>query len=361
MAYLGPSLRREGVRERPALRVAVALALSLALNALVGWLLVLSGAFELAKAPPAPARVALAPIDAKDWAANRAIKGEKAPPSKSRLPEETASGPVVELPPEDEEAEARAPDEAPRDARHSATRNQKVERETVSRDAGVYPKPAPRPQVAVPRRTEKGGEAGEAASAKKGAEGERGDRFALAPAPFGDRMRGDGGEGGRRARGKLAPDLSLGPDTAARVLAGPNFDGYGEGLEEGEATALNTTGFKFATFMNQMRNEVGQEWVPRVRSAITARDPDGSMIFYKDRTVAIGVTLDSDGHVKDLAILESSNVDFFDRVALDSLRAAEPFPNPPRGLFGGDGEARFAATFTLYAGDSRPRLRWFRR
>jgi TonB family protein len=351
MAYLGRSLRRRGVRERPVLRVALALALSLSLNALGGWLLVLSGAFAMGK--PAPqTRVALAPIDTEEWEANRAIQGEAA--ASRRPPDEVAVGPVVDLPPKPEGA---APDEAPRNARHSAERNQKVERETVSRYAGVYPKYAPRPQIAAPGRQDVG-EGGEAASGKAGAETQRGDRLALAP--FGDRAQGEGGAGGRRARGKLAPDLTLGSDTAEKVLAGPNFDGYREGLEEADATALNTSEFKFATFFNRMKAEIGHEWFPRVRSAQHARDPEGSMFFYKDRTVALGITLDSEGRVKDLSVLETSNVDFFDRVALDSVRAAQPFPNPPHGLIGGEGEARFSFTFTLVAGDSRPRLRWFR-
>jgi TonB family protein len=355
MAYLGPSLRRTVVRERPARRLALALALSLALNALVGWMLVLAGAFRI-PTPPAQSRVALAPIGAKDWAANRAIRGDDAPPRPSRAPDETAKGPVVALPPRDEAA---PPEDEPRDARHSAERNQNVEKETVSRDAGNYPKLAAKPQVALPGR-KAAGESGERESAKPGAKGDRGDRLALAPAPFGERTPGEGGEGGRRARGKLAPDLSLGEETAAKVLAGPNMDGYREGLEEGEETHLNTSTFKFATYVNQMRDEIGQEWVPRVRAAARARDPDASMFFYRDRTVALGITLDSDGRVKDLSVLETSNVDFFDRVALDSVQAAQPFPNPPRALFGEGGEARLAFTFTLYSGDSRPRLRWFR-
>jgi TonB family protein len=336
-------------------RVAVALALSLVLNALAGWLLVLSGAFGIETAARPPARVALAPVDARDWEANRAITGEKAPLSRSPAADETPQGPVVELPESDEAP----PDEAPRDARHSAERNQKVRRETVSRYAGEYPNLAAKPKVAVPG-PKAVGEGGKAASPRKGAEGERGDRLALAPAPFGGSARGEGGDGGRRARGKLTPDLSLGTGTAERVLAGPNYDGFREGLEEGEETQLNTSAFKFATFFNRMKSEIGHEWVPRVRAAAHSRDPDASMFFYKDRTVALGITLDSEGRVKDLSVLETSNVDFFDRVAVDSVQAAQPFPNPPRGLIGGDGEARFAFSFTLFAGDSRPRLRWIR-
>jgi len=353
MAYLGRSLRRRGVRERPVVRVLFALALSLVLNALGGWLLVLSGAFAIGT-PAETTRVALAPLDAKEWDANRAIHGGRsAPPAP---PDETPVGPVVELPPKPEGA---APDEAPKDARHSAERNQKVEHETVSRHAGIYPKLAPTPQVVAPGRADVG-EGGDADSAKPGTQRAPGERLALAPGTRGEVAPGDAGAGGRRSRGQLAPDLRLGTDTAEKVLAGPNLDGFREGLDVGEQTALNTSAFKFATFFNRLKTEIGHEWYPRVRDAQHTRDPEGSMFFYRDRTVALGITLDSDGRVKDLSVLETSNVDFFDRIALDSVRAAQPFPNPPQGLIGGDGEARFSFSFTLFAGDSQGRLRWLR-
>jgi hypothetical protein len=46
---------------------------------------------------------------------------------------------------------------------------------------------------------------------------------------------------------------------------------------------------------------------------------------------------------------------------VDALRAAQPFPNPPRALLEDRGEAHMVWSFTLVAGDSRPRIRWFGR
>jgi hypothetical protein len=66
------------------------------------------------------------------------------------------------------------------------------------------------------------------------------------------------------------------------------MDGVGEGLEQGDATWLQSREFKYATFMNRMRREIGQQWIPRVRDAQHQRDPDGSLFFYKERTVVLG-------------------------------------------------------------------------
>lgn len=342
------------VRERPGVRFALAVAVSLALNGAGAWLVVASGAFDPGRPRATPARVALAPMSASEWEANRAIAAEKAPKPERPSPQDRQEGTVVELPPERDPSR---PDDAPRDARFLAERNQKVEKETVSRFAGEYPQNAAKPEIGAPGRRPAGG-GGAAAAERKGAEGPKDDRVALAPAPSGERPPRREGEGGARAQGAPAPDLSLGRETVAKVLAGPNMDGYRQGLEEGDETHLNTSAFRYATFFLQVRNGFAQEFVPRLNTAIQDRDPDLTMFFYKDRTVTLGLTLDTTGRLTELRVLESSNVDFLDRLAVASFQAAQPFPNPPRGLFEGTEATRFPFVVTLYAGDSRPRIRW---
>lgn len=361
MAHLGPSLRRETIRERPAARFAVAVAVSLALNLAGAWLLVASGALDVARPAQDAARVALAPMSAAEWEANRAVANDREKPPERPPPADPEGGEVVELPPDRDAAPEALAAERDRPARFRGERDQRVEKETVSRFAGEYPKLAAKPQIAAPAKPA-AGEGGQASTPRKGADGAKGGPLALAPGPGGDRpvTQGEGGGDGRRADGKLVPNLSLGSDTAAKVLAGPNLDGYRSGVEEGDATHLDVAQFRFATFINRVSNEIEQEWRPRVRAAVRDRDPDGSMFFYKDRTVAVEVRLDPGGHVAGLYVRESSNVEFFDRIAIDSIRAAQPFPNPPRGLFEREEGAGLLWTFTLFSGDSSPRIRWFR-
>src|SRR5512138_985606 len=265
MTHLGPSLRRTKVRERPAVRIALAVAASFALNALVFLLLARAGAFQLAPAREAT-RVALAPIASDQWAKNRAIAPQ--PPS-----EPQPRGRVVELP-----RDARADGKPPPDTRFLSDRNHRAEKQTVSKYAGTYPNLAPKPELGGARKA--GGESGRKPTPEKGAEG------APAPTPKPPDS-GEGvaasprGEGGRRAEGKRAPDLSVGPESLAHALAGPSMDGTHEGLERGESTNLETREFKYATFLNRMRGAIGDEWYPRVRKASHERDPDGSMFFYK--------------------------------------------------------------------------------
>jgi protein TonB len=107
-----------------------------------------------------------------------------------------------------------------------------------------------------------------------------------------------------------------------------------------------------------MKSDIAQQWFPRVRDAQRQRDPDGSLFFYKERTVVLDLVIDTSGNVKDLSVHQSSNVDFFDRLAVSSVRAAQPFPNPPLGMFHDDAQVRIPFAFTMYPGDRRASLFW---
>jgi len=373
-------------------RTVFAIALSLGANGLLLWALLSAGAFAFRA--PGPARpVSLAHLSQSEWDANRAVTGQPPPapprvatpaPPKEKLP----AGKVVELAPD-----APGEDAAPEDSDYLSDRNRRVEKETVSRYADSSPNLLSRPSAGSPGR-DAAGEGGRAArktetETRDGAPGRKGtgaerarparqgeqEKLALAPSANGElsleqgkerveggaspALPGAPGDGTERLQGTKRPDLSLGNDALARLAGGPNMDGYGE-AEEGEVTALNTREFKYATFFNQVRREIGADWYPRVRASVRERDPEFKHFFYKERTVVVGVTLDRAGHVTDLSVLQSSNVDFFDRVAMTSVRQAQPFPNPPAGLFGAEQTTRVPFVFTLYPSDRRPFVMWER-
>ncbi|WP_242344831.1 energy transducer TonB family protein [Anaeromyxobacter terrae] len=395
-------LRRRIRRDRLGVRTLLAIALSLGANTLLVWALLSVGAFAFRA--PGPARpVALTHLSQAEWDANRAVGSRPPPPPRVATPappvpppqpERRPDGKVVELAPD-------APGEnaAPKDSRYLSERDRRVEKETVSRYAGNSPNLLSRPSPGSPGRqaSGEGGRAEKKTEAKEGVPGQRGtgadrprppqqqqeqkreqEKLALAPSAGGEipleqqqrkerteqgapspELPGSPGDGSDKLQGQKRPDLSLGQDTLARLAGGPNMDGFRE-AEEGDVTALNTREFKYATFFNQLRREIGADWYPRVRAAVRERDPEFKHFFYKERTVVVGVTLDRAGHVTDLSVLQSSNVDFFDRVAMASVRQAQPFPNPPGGLFGSEPTTRVPFVFTLYPSDRRPFVMWER-
>ncbi len=347
MALLGPSTaRRRRARERPLARSAVALGASLVLNALALLAVARAGALARPGRPAVP--VALAPLAASEWERNRAVR---APPPPA------PSGKVVELSPDQP-----ASSEPPASSRYLSDRNTRVEHETVSRDAGQYPRLAARPEAGAPAAAaapprgappERRGRARppERAPGRRDAEGLR-----LPPAPGADvASRAGGAAGGAPQR---PADLRPTAESLARIAGGPGMDGVGDGLDEGDETWLASREFRYATYLNEMRRAIGAAWYPRVRESVEARDPDGSALFYRERTVVLGVTLGEAGDVKALSLEESSKLDFVDALALAAVRQAGPFPNPPRAMFEGRGEVRIPFAFTIYPADRRGTLRW---
>jgi TonB family protein len=355
------TVRPKRRRDHVGWRLLFALALSLAVNGLLLWLAILTGAFEIGKGVRIVSPVALAPLSASDWERNRAAPPPRPPPVARPPPQapppSERPGQVVELPPETPGAR----NERPADARFLAERNQTVEKETVSKYARGHagnvllqpqqgspgapaptPKqPAPGPKVASAQRPKGAPDPGGQPSSewrlqKQGAaDGVEGLAARLGP-------RGGGGPPGPEQL-----DLSVTPETIARIGGAPNMDGYGE-VQEGEITSLNTREFKYATYMNQIRRRIGEAWYPKVDEVVRARDPEGKSFFYKQRAVTLSVILDTSGRVSDIQVTRSSNIDFFDRLAISSVKQAQPFLNPPPGLFDPDGYARIPFGFILY-------------
>jgi len=363
MARRAQTLRR---RDHPAVRLLAALLLSLLANVLIVWIAFVAGVFRLA--PPGHITpVAMASLSAAEWEHNRAASPAPRPPAQrppapQPPPPPPNGGTVVELPPNVPGAK----NEPPPSAKFLAERNQHVEKETVSKYArGHAGQVLPVPQEGSPGRPASG-------SGKEEQKQQQKQRLALAhPMPGDGPGRGptEGGEHGSKdgtssspspdsgPSGPVRPDLTVGPESLAKIAGAPNMDGFGQ-AEEGEVTALNTREFKYATYMNQIRRRIGEAWYPKIDEAMRTRDPEGKSFFYKQRTVTIGITLDLSGHVTDLAVVHSSNIDFFDRIAVASIRQSEPFLNPPPGMFDRDGVARIPFSFTVYPADRRGALFW---
>ena len=139
------------------------------------------------------------------------------------------------------------------------------------------------------------------------------------------------------------PGEALGP-----VAGGPMNDDL-RGVEEGDETLLNSRSFRYAGFLNRVKETVGRIWVREVQDEAQRHDPSGAMYSYKDRRTVVEFSLDRSGELKDVHITISCGVDYLDRTAVEAFRRAERFPNPPPGLLGDDGLVRLPFAFTLLA------------
>jgi TonB family protein len=385
MAYLGPSLRRRKLRERPAMRVVAALGLSLLANLALLALLVASGVFDV-KVPRDVKPIALAPLSAEQWEKNRALDGAAAPAAPApkpapaarppqraepKPPEEVARGQVVDVAPSKDN---RAPE---KETRFLADRDNRVEKETRSRHAGtkLWENTLPAPSEGDPKAKARPAP-GEGGTAERGAPGREGAPPRPSPAPpkpAGEQLalapRADEGNATLRMPGLTAPappspgspglpgpdagpqaadgeggerrsgaKVDLRPDAAmlARIAGGPAPDRL-DGVEEGDATALNTRAFRYAGYYRRVYRAIYSNW--DANGAYNARDPDGRMYPRRDRTTAVEIVLDASGNLESARIVASSGLDFLDQEALRSVQEASPFPNPPSGLVR-DGKVR---------------------
>lgn len=391
--------RREARRIEARRRLLAAAVLVVLAHAAGAPLLILS--IPVASPRPAEPEVALVRVPASQWDAARAAGRDEPPPAR---PSPTPRPPPEPPPPEPEQKPGHvvetAPgnDEVPEDTDLVAETNNRVKRETIAADrrAGnkvtmprtsaapppsestkpAAPKPLAlgradaepdglpaqaQPRRELPRLVEREKlalklEPGMGAFRNRDAtealpgnsdrlllqEGE-GERDAAAAAP---------GRPGARELTTLLPSAGV----VEQITGGPAPD-HVDGVDEGDATFLNTREWRFASFFNRVKATVAAQWDPS--TSIRRRDPTGDMFLWKDRYTLLTVRLRDDGQLADVWIERSSGVDFLDEEAIAAFQKAQPFPNPPRGLADAQGEIRF--TFGFYLETSRPAFRIFRR
>lgn len=144
-------------------------------------------------------------------------------------------------------------------------------------------------------------------------------------------------------------------DTLGPVAGGPMSDDLKQ-VDVGEETLLNSRSFRYAGYLNRVKETVGRIWSLDVQQVAMRRDPTGDLFLYKDRRTVVEFTLDKSGEIRDVKVSLSSGVDYLDRVAVDAFKKAERFPNPPSGLLGIDGQITLPFAFTLMAATGGARI-----
>jgi TonB family protein len=371
-----------GGRERPLVRAIVALAVSAAVNGALVAALHSAGAFSLARRAAAAARVGLAGVSGARWQANRAIAGERAavpepapptaPPPPPVHPRRSADprGEVVAAP---TSPDRRAPERWRFLSDHDGTSPRDVQSREAGRRRWDSPLARPVPGAGAAQGVPERGEEGTAAASAPGREGEAAThedaiaraRRALAPDATGEEAAdlaghaarpGGGlaaGDGGARSAGRYDPRLLPTAETFERLGGGP-----GErlaGVEEGDATSLSTRRFRFAEFFLRVKSAIAREWDPN--RAMDARDPVAQRYGRRTRGTLVDIVLDPGGDLRDVRVVRGSGLDFYDREVVRAIRAAAPFPNPPRALVGPDGRILLDRwRFELSWDGARPRF-----
>ncbi|MCX7944406.1 MAG: energy transducer TonB [Deltaproteobacteria bacterium] len=145
-------------------------------------------------------------------------------------------------------------------------------------------------------------------------------------------------------------------DIYSGKYSGGPFNDWLKDIEEADSTFLNAKEYKYATFFNRVKRSVSQYWNPA--AVILKYDPYGDIYGNKDRLTIVRVKIDPSGSLKDVNVSQSSGVEFLDKIAIDAFKAAQPFPNPPKGLIDENGEITF--NFGFYVEFSKSSISLFK-
>jgi len=148
------------------------------------------------------------------------------------------------------------------------------------------------------------------------------------------------------------------PQTLSRALGGGGTSDYLPEVDEGDDTALNAKKWKFASFFNRVKEQIRQHW--HAAQEYAKRDPTGSLYGGKVRFTVLIVRLRPDGSLSDVTLEKPSGVDFLDDVAVEAVKEAQPFPNPPQQLVDrAVGKISFRCGFVVDI-EGEPRLKVYR-
>lgn len=123
---------------------------------------------------------------------------------------------------------------------------------------------------------------------------------------------------------------------------------YLKNVDQGIETLLNTREFKYYTYYNRIRKQLSHYWEPKVKEKVNSMYQQGRRIASaQDRITKLLIVLDASGTLVNVQVLSDSGVRDLDDAAIESFRAAAPFPNPPKGIIETDGTVKIRWDFVL--------------
>lgn len=115
-------------------------------------------------------------------------------------------------------------------------------------------------------------------------------------------------------------------------------------------TVLNTREFVYYTYYQRIRTQIRQYWEPSIREKVKKIFAQGRTLASEhDHITRVVIILDKNGGLLRVQIIGESGLRDLDDAAVEAFRAAEPFPNPPKGIVEADGTIKINWDFVLEA------------
>ena len=123
---------------------------------------------------------------------------------------------------------------------------------------------------------------------------------------------------------------------------------YVKGLKESENTALNTKEYVYFGYFQRIRAALDQAWKPILKAKLIKIYRSGrSLANEMDYITKTLVTLNKEGRVVRVQVVEESGKHDLDETAVKAFNEAGPFPNPPNGIIDRDGFIQVRWDFIL--------------
>jgi TonB family protein len=231
-----------------------------------------------------------------------------------------------------EQDEKRANDEVPEDAKYMGRHNQRVIKETKAAQHGDFrnssgqglnakpqqkPPTKARPKTPAPSATDDGGPSLAKLNPK----------FEMTHADQYKEIPHAGSGGPASATNDHLKDVAVGIETM-----------------------LNSREFVYYTYYQRIRSQIRQHWEPSIRAKVKNLFTQGrSIASTRDHITRVVIVLDKNGDLIKVNVVGTSGVGEIDDAATEAFRAAEPFPNPPKGIVDTDGTIKINWDFILEA------------
>jgi len=138
-------------------------------------------------------------------------------------------------------------------------------------------------------------------------------------------------------------------DSAENAAAGGSAtQDYLKDVDQGLETLLNAREFKYYSYYNRIRRQLSQHWEPKVRVKMSQMFKQGRFLASAtDRVTKLIVVLDKKGNLVNVQMVKDSGVTDLDDAAIEAFQSAAPFPNPPQGIIEQDGTVKIRWDFVL--------------
>ncbi len=153
---------------------------------------------------------------------------------------------------------------------------------------------------------------------------------------------------------KLKPTFDLSPNKdrmgAKKIAKNSRTPDHIKDVKTGIQTLLSTREFVYYAYYQRIRSKIRQQWEPIIRAKVQKVYSSGrSIASSRDRITQVVIILNKTGNLINVQVIGESGIRDLDDAAIDAFRAAEPFPNPPKGIVEADGKIRIRWDFVLEA------------